>query len=362
MLLKVVSSSPSSAPELKNMTITYYPEMGLFTQALQPSGSPEALEITYHAPTSPSQSHRSSTSASQAPQSPTAPESHPTTSASPRTITIPLTPFASTLSAVDVTLHNSPTKAYDMGAEINAWFSSCFGFETKLVYLGPHLRAVLGNLSPNAGLKTESRAASKGWLSGISSTISSLGVGGSGDGSEGKGEGDREREGITFADVAAYLVITEESLSDVSARLPEDERPMDITKFRPNIVLSGSPGAWDEDFWGGIRISSPSTPITTSNHDDKKGKETTTNIILTQNCARCVSLNVDYSTGKIGTGESGKVLKKLMKDRRVDPGAKWSPIFGRYGFLDGPAAGKTITVGDEVVVTKRNAERTTFGT
>lgn len=257
-----------------------------------------------------------------------------------------------------------------MGAGPNAWFSACFGFEVKLVYLGPHLRSVLGNLSPNAASTAQAGAAGtgKGWLGAITGMVASLaGSGSGGVGSDENGreretreEAGKEREGITFADVAAYLVITEESLADVSSRLPAQERPMDITKFRPNIVLAGSPGAYDEDFWGGIRISSPGTTANDGN-DDGGSTGNAAKIILTQNCARCVSLNVDYATGKIGTGESGKVLKKLMKDRRVDAGAKWSPIFGRYGFLDRGGEGKIVSVGDEVEVTKRNEERTTFG-
>lgn len=51
-----------------------------------------------------------------------------------------------------------------------------------------------------------------------------------------------------------------------------------------------------------------------------------------------------------------------MKDRRVDKGMKYSPIFGRYGFLRGSAeASRTINVGDEAVVSKVNEERTTLG-
>lgn len=70
---------------------------------------------------------------------------------------------------------------------------------------------------------------------------------------------------------------------------------------------------------------------------------------------------MDYGTGKIGTGESGSILKKLMKDRRVDRGAKFSPVFGRYSFLDRIAAGERICVGDEVQVVKRDKERTVVG-
>lgn len=118
---------------------------------------------------------------------------------------------------------------------------------------------------------------------------------------------------------------------------------MDIRKFRPNIILADAPAEWDEDYWGQISIN--------SNID----------IVLTQNCARCASINVDFATGKPGTGEAGTMLKKLIKDRRVDKGTKFSPVFGRYGFVSGKGDGKLVRVGDEVRVTKRNKERTTFG-
>jgi len=59
----------------------------------------------------------------------------------------------------------------------------------------------------------------------------------------------------------------------------------------------------------------------------------------------------------MGEGESGKLLKKLMKDRRIDSGNKWSPVFGRYGF---PTKGGEIRVGDEVVLSKRNNHHTVW--
>jgi len=51
----------------------------------------------------------------------------------------------------------------------------------------------------------------------------------------------------------------------------------------------------------------------------------------------------------------------MMKDRRVDQGMKYSPVFGRYGFLAQGEQGGTVKVGDEVNVTRKNEERTTFG-
>jgi uncharacterized protein YcbX len=118
---------------------------------------------------------------------------------------------------------------------------------------------------------------------------------------------------------------------------------LDITKFRPNIVISGSEEEFAEDYWAELATG-----------DKLK-------IVLTANCSRCTSLNVDYATGKFGASESGKILKKLQADRRVDPGAKYSPIFGRYGFLDKMPVGSSLKVGDEVTVVKRNAERSRFG-
>ena len=251
-----------------------------------------------------------------------------------KSLEIPLEPELGSLKRVDVSLHQSPAKAYEMEDRVNAWFSTCFGYDVMLVYLGPNRRPVLGNLSPNVVQKQPAGIAS--WLASATPSLPDI-----------MGIKKKEDDGITFADLAAYLVVTEESLQNVSSRF-SDGTEMDVTKFRPNIVLSGSKEAFEEDYWGGITINSSSGP---------------TEIVLTQNCARCISINIDYSTGKAATGEAGNALKKLMKDRRVDKGNKWSPIFGRYGFLKPTKEGdgRTIAVGCEVDVSKVNGERTTFG-
>ncbi len=139
------------------------------------------------------------------------------------------------------------------------------------------------------------------------------------------------------------------SLGHTTRSLPEGMQ-RDITKFRPNVVVSGATDEFCEDYWRELSIASSNGP--------QSGKGT--KILLTQNCGRCVSLNLDYDTGDFATGEAGKMLAKLSKVRRVDAGAKYSPVFGRYGFLDKDAHGKCITVGDEVAVTGINAERTAF--
>ena len=286
------------------MTVTYYPELALFLQNIDEASG--TFTITYSPPDGETKS-----------------------------LEIPLEPELGSLEKVDVSLHQSPAKAYKMEERVNAWFSKCFGYDVMLVYLGPNRRPVLGNLSPNVAQNQSAGITS--WLASATPSLPNImGV-----------KKKEEEDGITFADLAAYLVVTEESLQNVSSRF-SDGTEMDVTKFRPNIVLSGSKEAFEEDYWGGITIKSSSGP---------------TEIVLTQNCARCVSINIDYSTGKAATGEAGNALKKLMKDRRVDEGNKWSPIFGRYGFLKPTKEGdgRKIAVGCEVDVSKVNRERTTFG-
>lgn len=291
--------------KLENMTITYYNELALFLQDI--NSSTGTFTVTYSPPEGESKS-----------------------------IEIPLEPEVTHLDAIDVSLHQSPTKAFKMKDDINSWFTSCFGYEVLLAYLGPHKRPILGNLSPNAAQKNPT--GNQSWLSSITASMPNI-------------LGTRPKdEGLTFADCAAYLVVTEESLQDVTSRFTDGTK-MDVTKFRPNILVSGSLKAYEEDYWGAIGITS---------HWEKENQQVA-EIVLTANCLRCVSLNVDYATGQPAKGEAGTALKKLMKDRRVDKGNKYSPVFGRYGFLKSSAAGQTISVGDEVTVSELNQERTTFG-
>lgn len=255
-----------------------------------------------------------------------------------------------------------------------------------LVYLGLHLRPVLGNLAPGSkSLKRMDRnnsAESDTWGSWVSRVTKAVPASLGSMWSQRSQTGNEE--GITFADMAPYLIVTEESLQDVSARLAEGVE-MDVTKFRPNIVLSGSAEPWEEDFWGGLKIiakdDSDGEAADDDDDDDENDEDENvqrndriTELALTSNCARCQSINVDYETGKHGTGETGSVLKQLMQDRRVEKGMKYSPVFGRYAFLVPPASSSTygkpperaagrrkISVGDKVFVSKRNESRTVIG-
>ncbi|KFY32412.1 hypothetical protein V493_00230 [Pseudogymnoascus sp. VKM F-4281 (FW-2241)] len=311
MLLRV-EDGETKPRKLKNMHVSRLTEMALFKTALvKPSdGDGERLEqftVTYAGPSS---------------------------SLPPTTITIPFVPDTENLEMVNVVMYSSPTQAYNMGAEYNNWFSAQFGYEVVLAYISNMRRPVLGSLWPSASesaVASTTRSVSRYLSSYLPSSLVA------------KGD-EWGSPGITFADLAMFLVVTEESLAETSSRLPEGTE-MDIRKFRPNIVLSGAEGPWYEDLWGQINI------------ENRDGVEV--ELALTANCARCVSINIDYSTGKPAVGEKGTILKKLMPDRRVDKGNKYSPIFGRYGYL-GKGAGSSISIGDDVSVVKWLEEPTTF--
>ena len=274
----------------RNMAVSRYPEMTQFLTSIHPGKHGEAiLQVDYRAFGKPENA---------------------------RSTRIPLNPDTKNLTYFHVDMHQSPTAAFKMPHQCNTWFSECFGYDVVLVYLGDNKRKVLWqDMVPTAAASLLARLPLLNLL--VPQTPE-----------------------ITFADCAPYLIVSSASLDDVSSRLASDES-MDVTKFRPNIVVSGADDAWEEDYWHKIRI----------------GK---VELVMKHNCVRCASLNIDYHTGKPGTGESGKVLQKLQKDRRVDRGAKWSPVFGRYAFWGRTCGEQVFKRGDTAVVTDVIKERTVF--
>lgn len=280
-------------------------------------------------------------------------------------IVVPLQPDTSGLKPFDVDMHHSPVRAIRMADKYNEWFSSYFGFPVILVYLGPRYRQTIGNLAPNAAarnpilrqaaeerlLREQSNSSSSaGWGSWLSKVANNMpGLPTVDSSAPANGAFDKfdqpihqEDYEITFQDAATYMVTSETSLREVHGRMPDGEQA-DMTKFRPNIVIAGAEQPWEEDFWGELTFST---------------EQGNARLLLNHNCVRCTSLNVDYKTGKTGTN----VLKLLQKDRRVDEAQKYSPVFGRYGWLvrgqEGEGAGFEIKVGDKVEVTQTNETRT----
>ncbi|KAH6955943.1 hypothetical protein BKA56DRAFT_637914 [Ilyonectria sp. MPI-CAGE-AT-0026] len=234
-------------------------------------------------------------------------------------IRFPLCPSLEGREQIEASLHGSKVPAYDMGDEYATWFADRLGLEIRLFYIGNGSRPILGSLAPNsrAGL-VKGRLA---WR--LRSMIPGMAY---------------PAERLAFSDLAHYLVVTEESNNQVTSRLAEGCE-MDVTKFRANIVVKGASGPFVEDYWGELIFEGG---------------------MQTANCWRCQSITVDYKTGKTATDDSGRVWKKLNKDRRVDKGVKYSPVFARYGYLFGSTQGKKIYVGQKAKVTDINNERTFF--
>lgn len=293
----LLKSAPEEEKKLKNMQISKFPQMCLFHTSIHSN----TLTVQYWCPEAKKFTHE---------------------------LKIPLKPSLEGLSKLDVEMYGSNNSSYDMGEEHNSWFSARFGFPVVLAYWGGNPRRVLGNRPGRPAAEVPVSTLTSNLLRRAAPKLSEKIYG--------------EDHAIAFNDVAPYLIVSEESGHDASQRLP-DGVDMQICKFRGNIVVRNSRAAFDEDFWAELTL------------------ENGIRFLLTANCIRCMSLVVDYETGKSGGGETKDVYKLLAKDRRVDQQSKWSPVFGRYGFVEKEGCGGELMVGEKAVVSRRNKERTVFG-
>ncbi|KAJ4383394.1 hypothetical protein N0V86_001441 [Didymella sp. IMI 355093] len=281
----------------QNMTIGHFEDMSQFIQEFENYGTNDAtIKVTYRAYGDEEKA---------------------------KTIRIPLVPDTEKLEDFHVNMHGSPTDAFNMGSNFSEWFSSCFGYQVVLVYIGASNKrpVIFEDMQPRT--PDPLTAFFKKNIPFLGKQVEKL---------MGTQTADWK---IKFQDCAPFLITSQTSLGDVSSRL--DGEKMDMVKFRPNIVIEGANDPWEEDYWGKITINQK------------------TEMIMAHNCVRCKSINIDYNTGKPGVGPSGEVLKRLQKDRRIDIGAKWSPVFGRYTFwAPGAPQSQVIKVGDRVNVTKVN--------
>ena len=248
-------------------------------------------------------------------------------------IQFPLRPNVKTLGLekVRLDLHGSATDAWDMGDEMSKWLSKYLGFETKLMYIGSGSRVVLGSGAPNGDMALAKRAP-------LTSPLRKYII---------PAFFKTPNETITFQDIGQYLVVTKESNDQVSSRL--DGIEMNIHKFRPNIIVSGADKpleAYDEDYWSQLIFRTSSGNL---------------KMEFGGTCWRCQAITNDLKTGKPAEGEEGQAWKRLAKDRRVDKGWKYGPVFGKYSYTSLKDVGRTIAVGDEAVLTRRVRERPIFG-
>ncbi|TBW59182.1 MOSC domain-containing protein [Marinobacter halodurans] len=130
-----------------------------------------------------------------------------------------------------------------------------------------------------------------------------------------------EERRVSFVDGFPFLITHTASLAALSERIGE---PVDMRRFRPNIVVSGG-DAFDEDGWAAL-------------HRDGLSLD------LVKPCSRCLMTTVHPDEGV--RSDSLQPLRELGRFRRTPDGV----LFGVNAVHSGPA---TIRVGDTFEVALR---------
>ena len=123
---------------------------------------------------------------------------------------------------------------------------------------------------------------------------------------------------VGFADGFPFLITSLASLEDLNERL---DAPVDMRRFRPNIVVAGSE-PWQEDRWSKLKLGEQSFDIVKPS-------------------SRCVLTTVDPDTGIKDPGQ--QPLRMLSSYRRTSDGV----IFGQNAIHETPGV---VHVDDSVTV------------
>ncbi len=195
---------------------------------------------------------------------------------------LPLAEQNSTVPTNTVHIWKSTIAAASGGAEADAWFSDVLQQDVRLVYLDDPTRRTSNP------------------------------------------EFSRPGDVVSFADAYPVLLASENSLNVLNDWIAEgprpDEGPLDIRRFRPNLVVRGA-APFAEDGWTRIRIG-----------------EATFRVV--KGCDRCVLTTLDPETGE----KQMEPITTLARYRRWD-GKTW---FAANLVPDTPGA--VLRVGDEVEV------------
>lgn len=199
-------------------------------------------------------------------------------------LTIPLTgPTTESAETLRVNIWDSKgVSAIAVSSEADRWFSRVLGLECRLVYM------------PN----TTRREVDPAYA--------------------------HQDDVVSFADGYPYLLIGQASLDDLNQRLPMSSPRIDMLRFRPNLVVSGS-SPYDEDAWQEFRIADMT-------------------FYGVKPCARCVLTTIDPATGQKGS----EPLKTLATYRQW----KHKILFGQ-NVLPSPEATGVVRVGQTIEVIHR---------
>ncbi|EJK65273.1 hypothetical protein THAOC_13884 [Thalassiosira oceanica] len=137
---------------------------------------------------------------------------------------------------------------------------------------------------------------------------------------------------VSFADEAPFLLCSEESLADLNQRLTaEEKKPVDMRRFRPNIVISG------------LRPYEEDTP--------KRIKIGNVEFFVWQRCGRCIMTTIDRDSLNRRGGEP---LKTLSTYRERANGQR---NFGVHLIPISVSGTSSIKVGDKVEVLEFDRDR-----
>uniref|UniRef100_T1J360 MOSC domain-containing protein n=1 Tax=Strigamia maritima TaxID=126957 RepID=T1J360_STRMM len=136
----------------------------------------------------------------------------------------------------------------------------------------------------------------------------------------------REDDRSKFADLNAFMALSEGSLNDLNERLGQQ---FSFLNFRPNFTVRG-PYPYEEDAWKYLKIGE-------------------TSFRCTRPCTRCVFTTIDPETGIKGD-EPLKTLRRYRRhpDPRVRKREGDAPMFGTHLGLNS-TSGSVIRVGDPVL-------------
>jgi uncharacterized protein YcbX len=104
---------------------------------------------------------------------------------------------------------------------------------------------------------------------------------------------------VSFADGYPLLLANEASLEELNKRIGEENGPVPMNRFRPNVVVSGAE-PFAEDTWKRVKIGE-------------------TAFRIPKPCARCVIPTIDQTRGEFDGNEPSRTLATFRRTRQVYP-------------------------------------------
>eukprot|EP00200_Dunaliella_tertiolecta_P019244 CAMPEP_0202407282 /NCGR_PEP_ID=MMETSP1128-20130828/11757_1 /ASSEMBLY_ACC=CAM_ASM_000463 /TAXON_ID=3047 /ORGANISM="Dunaliella tertiolecta, Strain CCMP1320" /LENGTH=272 /DNA_ID=CAMNT_0049012249 /DNA_START=198 /DNA_END=1016 /DNA_ORIENTATION=- len=227
-----------------------------------------------------------------------------------RALEVPLVPSPKKL-ARKVSVWGWQGVGLDEGDDAACWFSEVLGFDCRLVrYMGKSRTPSAASLPALAGLESQiTRPTDPDYAAGFETS---------------------------FADGFPILLASEEDLADLNSHLQRrGAQSLSMTRFRPNLVMKGSP-AWEEDSCRTVSVQSVDNGVL--------------ELISVKPCSRCKVPTIDPETA-----EAGDEPLDTLHTFRNGGSLGWSKkswkhavFFGTNLVVTPEACGHVLRVGDHV--------------